>query len=264
MLMHHYPFRPTAIHVFCTILVLAGFMSCHPLTAAFAFSLASSSPPSSSSNHNNKNKMRNEAAEEVVTRQLAFLQNRRDIPRAYQEFASYDDETNDDGWEVFAEELQTDETFRPLVEHQQATVVMVIQQSDDPNYCECLVRLILPHNNERRDFSNKDWKIPLYYWFGMKLEEPKSKQSENLSNKPAGDTAVWKVEGIQPASESMELDMDMDEEFLLLGENGNRNVWSMKDIFFDADDDDSFEDEDDDDDEDYYDDEDDYKNEGMK
>ena len=184
-----------------------------------------------------KKDMRNVGAEEVVNRQLSLLQNGRNIQRAYDECFSFQARVETGGWEIFAEELDTDKAFGPLVHHQSATVVMVIQ-SPDPNYCQCLVRLVLPKNDTDDDagYQASKFKIPSYYWFAMKLEESLESDRGILVRSQPGDKAVWKVMGIQPDFESLDF---TEEEVMFI--NDDDNPWNMPDVLdfdFDEDDDD--------------------------
>jgi hypothetical protein len=135
--------------------------------------------------------------EQVVTSQLKYLQT-SDIKTAYEQYFSEQSREGDgDDWKTFEEELQVD-SFRPILGHSRASVLMVVYHTDDA--CSCLVRLVP---------KKADGRFPLQYWWGLSLE----------------DDEQWKVDNVLPDFESMELDVremeDDGEITLYLDEDGN-------------------------------------------
>lgn len=162
----------------------------------------------------------------MVERQLKYLQQRRDIAKAYECFDWFG-QIELDRWEAFGKELSSDPDFKPLVEHINATVMMVVQQPD-PNYCRCLVRLIMPNYDDSKiQLSKESYVIPLYYWWGMRLEElVETEEYGTLAKGNPGEAAVWKVEGIVAG---VDTPMDIDDEEFYLDEDGN--IVEEEDIF---------------------------------
>ena len=160
--------------------------------------------------------------EEVVAQQLALLQQGGDlIEQAFDDFFCFEAQVESDN-QGFVETLQNDDAFRPLAEpYRRATAVLVVQDPD-PTRCSCLVQVVVSRECTRT----------LDYWWTMRLEESLVSDRGILVRSRPGSKAVWKVESIEPAFESLDwessiagylsnpFDMEEDEEITFFEQDG--------------------------------------------